>query len=135
MNLIKNIFDHNKGFSSEFDHWLTKSLNEPIPPEVKAFSFNLFEPASGGFGIEIIGAPDFDEDDPDWACNEIWAPKQRQLEIPIKYSGSKWRECLAKMTEAVCQYLEKGDKRAVLTNSIGIGIGFVDGDLNIVWKP
>jgi len=117
----------------EFERWLDKSLKENIPTEVKAFSFNLYEPP-GGFGIEIIGAAYFDENDPDWACDEIWEPKQRGIEIPIEFSGNSWEECLKKMESIARQYLQQGQERNILLASEGVGIGFVDGDISIIYK-
>ena len=72
-------------FEREFENWLSTALQVPVPEEVKAFSFNLFEPAGEEevkFGIELIGAGNYDPDDSDWACDEVWEPKQRRLFIP-----------------------------------------------------
>jgi hypothetical protein len=126
-------------FEEEFQVWLEKALKCDLPNEIKAFSFNLFEPAlidGVKFGVEIIGAGEFDANDPDWACDEVWEPEQRKLNIPIEYSGDSWQMCLEKVTKLVADTLQKNvNLAAKLKESMGVGVGFVDGDLKIVWQP
>ena len=126
-------------FEQEFHTWLKQGLQSVLPEEIKAFSFNLFEPAlvdGVKFGIELVGAGEFDENDSDWACDEVWEPEQRQLNIPIEYSGDNWESCLKKMKSLINDTLQ-ANQGAVskLKNVQGIGVGFVDGDLEVVWKP
>ena len=62
-------------FENTFESWLSNSLSQEIPDSVRAFSFNLYEPAlvdDVKFGVELIGAESFNEDDSDWACDEVW---------------------------------------------------------------
>lgn len=54
-------------FPEQFEDWLNKSMSQGIPEEVVSYSFNLFEYSSGDYGIEVIGASEFDPDDRDWA--------------------------------------------------------------------
>jgi hypothetical protein len=126
-------------FEEEFLNWLQLGLQSDLPGEIKAFSFNLFEPAlvdGVKFGVELIGAGEFDENDSDWACDEVWEPEQRQLNIPIEYSGENWEECLEKMKTLVKDILQANQGSvSKLKNVKGIGVGFVDGDLEIVWQP
>ena len=84
------------------------------------------------FGVEIIGAVSFDETDEDWACDEIWEPKQRTLSIPIEYSGDDWEQCLEVVTQLIKTILESSEPSAMVLNSKPIGIGFVDGDLTLI---
>jgi hypothetical protein len=77
-------------FEDQFSRWIDDSLAADTPSSVKAFSFNLCEPAGIAgvkFGVELIGAGTFDEDDPDWACNDVWEPQVRGIPIPKNYSG------------------------------------------------
>lgn len=125
-------------FEQDFHDWLQLALQSDLPDGLEAFSFNLFEPASVDgviFGVELIGAGEFDENDPDWACDEVWEPEQRQLYIPVEYSSADWEECLAKMkklVEAVLQSAEGPVSR--LKAAKEIGMGFVDGDIEILWQ-
>lgn len=126
-------------FESIFTSWLAVATKPPISDEVKAFAFNLYEPAGKPnvkFGIELIGAGHFNEDDPDWPCDEIWEPQPRGIDIPVSYSGTDWESCLDKMKTLVATLLSKNDAVALKLKVVeGIGIGFVDGDLEIVWMP
>jgi hypothetical protein len=125
-------------FERDFRAWLESSLMD-VPPDVKAFSFNLFEPApvpDVKFGVELIGAGEFDENDPDWPCGEVWVPVQRQLDIPVSFSGEAWEECLTRIRSLLEEVLsEHSHAGKVLKSRAGIGLGFVDGDLEVIWKP
>lgn len=125
-------------FESDFESWLNESLAQEIPSSVKAFSFNLYEPAfidGVKFGIELIGSEAFDENDPDWACEEVWEPKTRGIYTPISYSGDTWEVCLEKLKALVIKQLGTDSPSIQLLKSKqGVGIGFVDGDLEIIWK-
>lgn len=126
-------------FEKEFEKWLEKSLKKSIPSEVVAFSFNLFEPAleeGVTFGIELIGASEFYVNDENWACEEIWQPKKRSIFIPTEYSGEDWEECLKKLIHFITNLLSSNKAHIEkLKSKKGIGIGFVDGDLEIIWQP
>jgi hypothetical protein len=107
-----------------------------VPDEVQAFSFNLFEvPQTAGakFGIELIGAGAFDAEDADWACDEIWESKPRQLVIPISFSSTDWRKCLTSVRGLVDTVLSSQKESAVLKSRQAVAIGFVDGDLEVIW--
>ncbi len=121
-------------FESILYEWINKSLIDGKSSAVKAFSFNLYETGSN-FGIELIGASEFDEDDPDWACEEVFEPEQRRLSIPLAYSGESWEQCLKKMKSAISGYLQTDEIGAVvLKQAQAVAIGFVDGDLDVLTK-
>jgi hypothetical protein len=125
-------------FENEFKIWLLKGLREPIASEVEAFCFNLVEYAETSeykFGIELIGASDFDEDSFDWACDEVWEPTTRSIVIPKNFSGSRWQECLTNTKTLVQNCLDTLQEASILKSKQGVGIGFVDGDLEVVWQP
>ena len=126
-------------FEKIFESWLTESLAEKVPESVKAFSFNLYEPAfinEVTFGIELIGAETFDENDEDWACEEIWEPQKRGINIPTIYSGKDWEACLEKVKVLLEKKLTSNSTTIQkLKSREGIGIGFVDGNIEIIWKP
>ncbi len=124
-------------FEISFDDWLRDALVTPKPDEVKGYSFNLYEldpSKEAQFGVELIGTGSFDLEDTDWACDEVWEPKQRLLVIPLQFSGKEWEGCLAKIRNLVVSQLESNSRAAtVLKQANGIGIGFVDGDLDVLW--
>lgn len=125
-------------FEECFASWLNDCLGQQIPEEVCAFNFNLYEIAGTpdqGFGVELIGAGQFDERDPDWPCDEVWETAERGITIPGNYSGHNWESCLAAARQLVLHELEPASAAAnMLKTAEGIGIGFVDGDLEVIWK-
>jgi len=121
-------------FEASIYQWVNESLANGLPLKVKAFSFNLYE-TGVNFGIELVGTSEFDEEDADWACEEVFEPKQRQIDIPLSYSGETWQQCLEKMKSLMLVYLETNELGAVvLKQAQGVGIGFVDGDLELLTK-
>lgn len=124
-------------FEQSFITWLNSCLEPQIPDAVCAFSFNLNQPAfepDVKFGIELVGAGTFDKEDPDWPCNEVWEPTNRGISIPLQYSGDAWEPCLAKMKALLLQQIESDSPAAKKMKSVsGVGIGFVDGDLEVLW--
>ena len=114
---------------TSFNNWLDIVLSQKIPTDVLAFSFNLSEPWS----VEIVGTDRFDESDPDWACDEIFRPKQANFKIHGFPESIGWEQVLDFVRKALVNYLSRPSAgSSILRNSKGIGLGFVDGDLEIV---
>ena len=121
-------------FLLQFRHWLDAAASQ-TSADIAAFSFNLYEPAlvpGVKFGIELIGARAFSADDSDWPCDEIWSPDPRGIDIPEEFSGSDWEVCLEKAKALVLDYLASPSGRW-LHSGEAVGLGFVDGDLEVVW--
>jgi hypothetical protein len=125
-------------FPQEFNEWLSCSLRAPVTDEVLAFSFNLFEPAlvdGVTFSVELVGSEAFDPKNSDWACEEVWSAQPRNLHIPLSFSGSTWEDCLLKMKDLLLFVLEEQNEISkILKTRQAIALGFVDGDLEIVWS-
>ena len=126
-------------FTEQFEGWLEQAFASEVSSDVKAFSFNLFEPAfvdGVKFGVEVVGSSEFDPGNADWACEEIWSPKQRQLNIPVAFSGETWEQCLEAIKSVGVTTLGKHSREAAcLKSRLGVGVGFVDGDMHVVWQP
>ena len=124
-------------FPDAFNAWLDRAVVDGVPQSVEAFSFNLFEPArarDAKFGVELIGAGEFSSTNVDWACEEVWEPTDRRLNIPLSFSGETWEECLLAIQSLVQTALAADTTTArILKSRQGVGIGFVDGDLSVVW--
>lgn len=124
-------------FSEEFDEWLTSVLDTELPSTVVAFSFNLFEQETleAKYGIELVGADRFDPDDSDWACGEAWMANPRSISIPRTFADKGWQECLADTKRLLVNSLEKSSVSATkLKEKRVVAIGFVDGDLELIWQ-
>ena len=125
-------------YEEQLKHWLSQSFEEHIPPDVVAYSFNLLEPAGipdVKFAIELVGTDRFKADDPDWACDEIWNPRNRIFAVPSTFSTTSWERCFLKIRKALCDILDSDEPFVKkLKQAQGIGVGFVDGDLEIIWK-
>lgn len=127
-----------ENFEHTFATWIAEAVATGLPPEVKALSFNLYEPAGEPgvrFGVELIGADRFDEADPDWACDEVWEASPRGISIPEQYSGDTWERCLEKMVDLVRRQVGENSTIATAVRTVqGVAVGFVDGDLELVWN-
>jgi hypothetical protein len=125
-------------FDNQLRDWVSANLAQPIPDTVKAFSFNLFELPEDSevkFGIELVGADRFAASDSDWACNEVWEPAERRKELPKSFTGSTWEQCLENVRTVLLALLANDGAARTLKASYGIGLGFVDGELEILWQP
>lgn len=122
-------------FPEQFEAWLSTALAQDIPAEVVAYSFNLFEYASCDYGMELIGASEFDPSDADWVCEEVWQPEPRMLDIPADFCSADWASCLRDARALLLSVLDKpGAISARLKASQAVAIGFVDGDLDVIWQ-
>ena len=113
-----------------FNTWLNKHLISGISPRVQAVNFNLYE-SSGGknkFDVQLIGAPKYDQNNPDWACNAIFSTGEDLCSI----EANDWKDCLQIVTQFVQKYLSDGMYANKMTNLIAVTVGFVDGDLEVV---
>ncbi|MFC0682872.1 hypothetical protein ACFFGH_33995 [Lysobacter korlensis] len=121
-------------FPSLLESWLNDAARQ-LQPGVRAFAFNLFEPAGMEgvkYGVELIGSDRYADSDDDWPCDEVWEPEPRALAIPLAFSGSAWTDCLERVRGLLAQYVES-PSGAWLTSAEAVAVGFVDGDLHRIW--
>ena len=117
-------------FQTSFAAWADSIMEEAPTDGVVAYTFNLAEPWS----IELVGCGSFDEDDPDWACDEVYRPETDSFPLPEEQFGTTWEQVLANAREMVVSYLGGSSSGASrLRAATAVGIGFVDGDMDIVW--
>lgn len=130
----------------KFADWLDALLeNNEMPENTKAFNFNLYEDRVDDesdekvYGIQIIAAdrfdPDFDPfEDDSWACYEVWSSEEDIFYISLSDEEDQSGEHAQDIyIELVKEYLENGKYADILTSK-PVGIGFVDGDLEIINK-
>ncbi len=119
---------------SKIEEWLNNLLEQEIPSETVAFCFNLYEDAGDAWSLELVGTGDFDDDpgNPDWACEEVTDFDTR--EAPLSWEKeAEWDEILDDVITALKQYLETGIHADILKAYAGVGVGFVDGDMEILY--
>lgn len=112
--------------------WLDEVLEQSILEEVVAFCFNLYEDGGSRWSMELVGTASFDEEDMDWACDEVTDFGTR--EVPFTWEkDAQWNEVLDEVLEVLKTYLENGTYAEVLKGKAGVGAGFVDGDIEIIY--
>ena len=113
-----------------FEAWLNKYLIRGISPDVQAVNFNLYESSGSDedFDVQLIGAPKYDRDNPDWACTAIFSTGEDLCHI----TATDWEDCLQIVIACVRKYLSNGKYVESIANLQAITVGFVDGDLETV---
>jgi hypothetical protein len=67
-----------------FENWLMQSLqSSPIPEEITAVYFGLFESTENRLQIYFCGSDEWDSEDPDWACDPIYYPQEPYPNLPL----------------------------------------------------
>ena len=117
----------------KIEAWLNDILGQKIPSEVRAFCFNLYDDWYEGWHIELVGTENFDVDDEDWACDEITDFGTREKPLSWKKEAD-WNEVLSEVSSALKQYLENGLYADILKSRAGVAVGFVDGNLEILYS-
>ena len=75
--------------------------------------------------MELVGTDSFDEDDEDWACDEVCDFGTR--ENPFSWiENAEWSTILEKMVQLLNRYITNGLYADILKQYEGIGVGFVD---------
>ena len=120
----------------EISEWLDGVLEDvsetSIPSEVVAFGFNLYDEGDDNWSMELIGASEFDIDDDDWLCNEVTDFNTRDEPFQWCKKAQK-EEILNDVTSSLERYLKSGKYADVLKSKSGMGAGFIDGDIVILY--
>lgn len=127
MNLKGRIDMFNYG---EFSKWVDSVLDKEYPDNTIAINFNLYEEhEEDTWAVQIIGSDRFDEED--WACYETFTTGE-DLYIWIEEGG--WEKALETAMDNLKVYLNDGKHSSTLLKYDGVGIGFVDGDIEIIYR-
>lgn len=116
----------------EFAAWLGRVCADETPPDsVVAYNIGLFE-TPDGYSAYLIGADRYEEGDGDWACNEVFTPKERYCPIPGEgFAG--WEDVHAAVVSATREFLASAaGRRSFLASAEVVTVGFDDGDLERV---
>ena len=123
----------------EFSHWLDSLLeNNDMPENTVDFNFNLYEQSEEDSvcGIQLIAADRFDpENGDDWACCEAWSSEEDIFCVSTADEDDRsWQGAQKLITEMISEYLENGKYGNILTAATAVGVGFVDGDIDIIYR-
>ncbi len=113
--------------TKDFFEWLDLILKNELNSEIKAINFNLYEDTDNKWSIELVGTFSFDRDNDDWACDEVFATRDNPFMIERE---SDWKSMETFFIGLLNEYLSSGK----LKEYQAIGIGFVDGDLHILYE-
>ena len=114
----------------QIEDWLLElSHNEVIPENIVALNFGIFE-SENGYCVYLIGSESYDVDDDDWACDEVFTTRDHPFVIECE---SDWKLVETFFIGLVNEYLSSGKYAGKLKEYQAIGIGFVDGDLHILY--
>jgi hypothetical protein len=114
--------------------WL--GLAPSIPSDVRGLWFGLFVTTSTSpneHQMYVGGTPTFaTRDGGDWACDYIWQPDARYLHLPglAAIPTTDWQSAL---DHAVMVVTTVGPWQSAPGDVAGVGVGFDDGDVVIVW--
>lgn len=111
--------------------WIDSVLENPLPEQVIAIAFNLYEDGENQWSVEIVGTDSFDPDDSDWACDEVFNTRNN---LQSWTQEATWEVILQEVADKIKKYIETGNYSEKLKSYQGIGVGFVDGDITIVYQ-
>lgn len=115
---------------SDFEKWLDSIFTSKLDSTVIALNFNIYETANS-YDIELIGSDEFDEEDEDWACNTVFS-SNTMFEIENN-TFSNWESALEFISGLIKEYLNNGNNSNYIKSFKGIGVGFIDGDIYILY--
>lgn len=114
-----------------FNDWMDDILENADFTNIIAVNFNLYEGTDKTYHVELIGSDQYTPGDNEWACNEVFTTRDH-LFIIVGLDVKSWEEALAHFKADVLAYLKKGRYNSKLLSMRAVGIGFVDGDLEIL---
>lgn len=120
-----------KNNKDDFIIWLDKVFEQELPKSIKAICFNLYDDGNNKWSVELVGAASFDKENPDWACDEAFTTRDNPYVLNME---SNWENILNIFINKVNQYLKSGKYSKKIKEYDAVAIGFVDGDLDILYK-
>lgn len=114
-----------------FVRWLDFVLSLEWPAETKAVNLNLYEDADFHWSAKWIGSSVFDESDDDWACHEVFSTREHPFTF---VRNCDYTEIERLFSSWLADYLKTGTYAARLKQYQAVSLGFVDGDLNILYR-
>ena len=117
--------------NKDFFEWLDLILKNELNSEIKAINFNLYEDTDNKWSVELVGTFSFDKDNDDWACDEVFDTRDNTLSW---VQDTTWEDVLQEAIGKIQKYIEVGKYAEQMRTYSGVGVGFVDGDITIVYQ-
>ncbi len=114
----------------KFESWMDGILDRGLPRGAKAIGFNVYEEQDLHWSMQLIATSTFEEDE-DWMCDEVFTTGENLFSWQ---ENANWERILEAAIRLVQAYLSKGKYAGLLKDYAGIGVGFVDGDVEIVYR-
>lgn len=113
----------------EFSKWLDDILEAELPSEAAAIHFNLYEDEDQCWSVQLVAAGSFDKEGEDWACDEVFAAEN----LFSWKQAADWGTILEETADIIKKYLKKGQYAGRLKLYQGVGVGFVDGNIELLY--
>ncbi|MBO4637727.1 MAG: hypothetical protein J5685_11335 [Clostridiales bacterium] len=110
----------------DFKEWLDNILKNGLPEGGAAVNFNIYEEGENRWSLQFILASEYDNQDDDWACEEIFSSEEDIFEFELE---GPWEQAQEKAIELIREYLQNGSKKDLLNGYTAVCTGFVDGAL------
>ncbi len=117
---------------TDLKNWLDAAMPREVPDGVVAFCFNLYEDVDDTWSVELVGCGSFDPENEDWACDEVTDFGTRKNCCSWK-EATDWQTVLEKALDTIGSYVNQSPKAQILKEKQAIAVGFVDGDLEIIY--
>ncbi len=119
-------------FDSQLFAMLDYTLADGLPTDAVAFCVNISRvDCNSEWALDIITSDWFDPENPDWACEDLNAIDDGYLEWQ---QVATWNEIHHQVCQSMKRYLTTGEYRSSLIGLQAGAVGFVDGDLEIIYN-
>jgi hypothetical protein len=118
---------------SDFFTWADGVLTRPVPKNTVAFHFNLYQ-GNDSVHIQLMGIDSFEGSEDYWPGAKTYSTGEDVFHVPFESAGVGWPEWLESLKRLVSDYIAYGKRSDVLRSTKGVGIGFVDGDMYVLWQ-
>ena len=116
-----------------FSDWVSDVLVD-IPDETAAFIFNIYE-EDDAYLVDITGTVTFDSNNEEWTDEINWDSGEELFIIPKEKFEGDWEDIHDALAETLEALIEVDNELSdALCDSDAVAIGFIDGDLEIIWQ-
>lgn len=116
---------------NDFFSWMNEISAREFPEDMAAICFNLYDEGDNHWGVEFVGTDEYDEEDDDWACDEIITFRDDLFHMEM---DADWEEVWNLINEWMNDYLKTGQGAEKLLQYEAIATGFTDSELKILYK-